>query len=57
MLILSRKPGEQLIVGENIVVTVTKVRGGRVQIGIDAPDDVRIRRGEYEKCDDGKDAT
>lgn len=57
MLILSRKPGEQLIVGENIVVTVAEVRGNRVKIGIDAPKETKVRRAEIEPHDDGKDAT
>lgn len=57
MLILSRKPGEQLILGENIVVTVAEVRGARVKIGIDAPKEIKVRRAEVEPHDDGKDAT
>jgi len=46
MLVLSRKPGEKVAIGENIILTVLEVVGGRVRIGIDAPDDVRILRGE-----------
>lgn len=56
MLILSRKPGEQLILGENIVVTVAEVRGNRVKIGIDAPKETKVRRAEIEPHDDGKDS-
>lgn len=48
MLVLSRKPGEKLIIGDNITVTVNRVAGNRVTLGIDAPSDVRIVRGELE---------
>ena len=44
MLVLSRKIGEVLKVGDNITVMVTKIKGNKVLIGIDAPDDVRIVR-------------
>ena len=46
MLVLSRKLGERVILGEGIVVTVTELNGQRVRIGIEAPDDVRVLRGE-----------
>lgn len=46
MLVLTRKAGEELIIGDNIRVTVTRVSGNRVTLGISAPDDVRIVRGE-----------
>lgn len=46
MLVLSRKVGEKLVIGENITVVVNRVAGNRVTIGIDAPDEVRIIRGE-----------
>jgi carbon storage regulator CsrA len=46
MLVLARKAGEHLIVGTDIVVTVLKVRGGRVRLGIRAPARVGLRRGE-----------
>lgn len=46
MLVLSRKPGEQVVIGNNITVTVVEVIGNRIRIGIDAPDDVRILRAE-----------
>jgi carbon storage regulator len=46
MLVLSRKPGEKVVLGGGITVTVVEVRGDRVCIGIDAPDQVRILRGE-----------
>jgi carbon storage regulator len=46
MLVLSRKPGERVIIGSGITVTVVEITGNRIRIGIDAPDDVRILRGE-----------
>ena len=48
MLVLSRKSGEQLLIGDDIVVTVNRISGNRVAIGIEAPRDVRIVRGELE---------
>lgn len=51
MLTLDRKPGTQIIIGNDIVLTVVEVRGGRVKIGIDAPKEVRIRRGEVDPHD------
>ena len=46
MLVLSRKEGEKLVIGDNISVVVTRVAGNRVTLGIEAPADVRIVRGE-----------
>jgi carbon storage regulator len=44
MLVLSRKVGEQVLIGDNIMVTVTEIRGGKVRLGFEAPDDVQICR-------------
>lgn len=46
MLVLTRKPGEQIVVAGNIRITVVSIGPGRVKIGIEAPDDVRVDRGE-----------
>jgi carbon storage regulator CsrA len=46
MLVLSRKPGEKIHVGSAIAITVVRVEGNRVRIGIDAPADVRLVRAE-----------
>ncbi len=46
MLLLSRKPGQQIVVGDSVRITITKVSGNRVTLGVDAPHDVRILRGE-----------
>ena len=50
MLVLSRKEGEQLLVGDNIVLTINRISGNRVAIGIDAPKEVPIVRGELERA-------
>lgn len=46
MLVLSRKEGERLVIGENITLVISKVVGNRVTIGIEAPKDVKVMRGE-----------
>lgn len=52
MLVLSRRIGERIRIGGDIVVTVNRIEGNRVSIGIDAPSDVRIVRGELRPFDD-----
>jgi carbon storage regulator len=50
MLVLTRRPGESIVVGEDIVVTVIEIKGGQVRIGIDAPRSVEVYREEiYEQ--------
>jgi len=45
VLVLERKPGEVILVGDNIKITVVDIRpGNKVRIGIDAPKDVSIDR-------------
>jgi carbon storage regulator len=46
MLILTRRPGERVVIGEDIVVTVMSVSGHTVRIGIAAPEGVPIYREE-----------
>ncbi len=46
MLVLTRKPGQRILVGEEIVITILENGTGRICVGIDAPPDVRILRGE-----------
>lgn len=46
MLVLTRKPRQQIMIGDNIVVNVVEVQGENVRIAIDAPKDVKIFRGE-----------
>jgi len=46
MLVLSRKVSERIMIGEGITLTVVRLKAGRVQLGIEAPDGVIIRRAE-----------
>jgi carbon storage regulator len=46
MLVLSRKVGEKVVIGNCICVTVVDVKGNKVKLGISAPDDVSILRSE-----------
>lgn len=46
MLILTRRPGESVMVGDDIVVEVLGVKGNQVRIGFTAPDDVAVHREE-----------
>ncbi|MDX2467935.1 MAG: carbon storage regulator CsrA [Acidimicrobiia bacterium] len=50
MLVLTRRPGESIVIGENIVITVIEIKGGQVRIGIDAPREIDVYREEiYEQ--------
>jgi len=46
MLVLTRKPGEKILIGDDIVITILDARGDSVRIGIDAPRGVKIQRDE-----------
>ncbi len=46
MLVLSRKPGEQIYIGNHITITVVEIKGNRIRIGIDAPESVPVLRAE-----------
>jgi len=46
MLVLTRKPGEKILIGDDIVITILESRGEGVRIGLDAPRGVRIHRAE-----------
>jgi carbon storage regulator len=46
MLVLSRRVGESLVIGDDITVTVIEVRGDTVRLGVDAPRHVRVHRAE-----------
>ena len=46
MLILSRKKGESIIIGEDIEIFVADVKGDKVRLGISAPEDMKISRKE-----------
>ncbi|MCA9195058.1 MAG: carbon storage regulator [Planctomycetales bacterium] len=49
MLVLSRKVGEKLVIDGNITVEVVRIKGNRITLGLSAPKDVSILRGELEK--------
>jgi carbon storage regulator len=48
MLVLSRKEGEKILIGDGVVLTINRIAGNRVAIGIQAPRDIRVVRGELE---------
>ena len=51
MLVLSRKFGERIHIGEGITVSIVAIHGNRVQLGIDAPPEVRIVRDDLRRCE------
>ncbi len=46
MLVLTRKAGEGIIIGDDIKITVVELKGGGVRIGIDAPREMKVHRQE-----------
>ena len=46
MLALTRKVGERLVIGDNIVVTVVSIKGDSIRLAIEAPKEIKIYRGE-----------
>jgi carbon storage regulator len=50
MLILTRRQGEQIVIGDEIVIEVKSIVDNRVQIGIDAPKDVSVDREEVRRA-------
>jgi carbon storage regulator len=51
MLVLSRKAGEKLVIGDNVTVEVLRVRGNRVTLGLSAPAEISIMRSELITAD------
>ena len=52
MLVLSRKESQRIRLGDSIVLTIVKVAGDKVRVGIQAPSDVVVLRDELETWDD-----
>jgi carbon storage regulator len=50
MLVLSRKVGERIHVGDDIILEIRRITGNRVTLALDAPRNVRILRGELERA-------
>lgn len=46
MLILTRLIGEKIVIGDDITITLVDIRGNRVRLGIESPDDVSVHRSE-----------
>jgi carbon storage regulator len=58
MLVLTRKEGEQIIVGDKVRITIVRIAGNAVRIGVEADSDLPIHRGEvYEKIQRDQTAT
>ncbi len=49
MLVLARKPDESIVIDGRITVTILRVQGDKVRLGIEAPKDVGVRRSELER--------
>lgn len=54
MLVLTRRVGEEICIGDDIVLKVTGLQSGRVKLGVSAPRSCRITRGEFEDVAEAK---
>jgi carbon storage regulator CsrA len=55
MLVLSRKVGEKIVLGDNVTIVINRIAGHRVSIGIEAPRDMRVLRSELGPRENGAD--
>ncbi len=46
MLVLSRKKSQQIVISDDIVITIVDIRGDKVRVGIDAPKEISVHRRE-----------
>lgn len=46
MLALTRKTGERIVIGDNIVITIVEIKGDNIKLSVDAPREIKIYRGE-----------
>lgn len=53
MLVLSRHRDEQIVINNNVVITVVEIRRDKVRLGIEAPQEIPVHRREYEKIRHG----
>lgn len=54
MLVLSRKPNESIVINGDITITLIEIRGGRIQLGIEAPREIPVVRTELVAAPKGK---
>lgn len=58
MLILTRRVGETIVIGDDVIITVLGIKGNQVRIGINAPKDVSVHREEiYQRIQQEKNTT
>lgn len=57
MLVLTRKIGERIVIGDNIVLTVIAIDGGRIRLGIEAPKEIPVHRKEVWVTIQGQEAS
>jgi len=51
MLVLARKCGESIVVGDDVRISVIRVKGNRVKLAIEAPREISVERGERVECE------
>ena len=54
MLVLTRRKGEKLMIGDDITVTVCEINGNKVRVGVEAPRQVKVHRSEVYDAINGK---